>query len=282
MRSILTDDYISICSKVITRFEMAVKDILYQPKGIFNSEMLLVCAIAEQLGVNRIIESGRARGYSTIVLANYFRDENDLKIDSIENSKYTADVVIAMKRLSGIRNVRLLFGDSFKLLTGLVSEEPCVVLIDGPKGRWATLLACMTLRNSNVKAVFIHDMHKISDGRELTEKLFPDVFFTDDKKFVDRFESLDDECWLQQQMYKQFSGWAPYLRGSKIMPSYSSTLAMVVNESHGIDKVEECRQYMRDNSIKRAPISKRIFRKVRSQSKIPYWFVRYHLTKAFI
>ena len=83
MRSILTDDYISICSKVITRFEMAVKDILYQPKGIFNSEMLLVCAIAEQFGVNRIIESGRARGYSTIVLANYFRDENDLKIDSI-------------------------------------------------------------------------------------------------------------------------------------------------------------------------------------------------------
>ena len=200
MRSKKTDDYISICSKVITRFEKALKGISYEPKGVFNSEMLLVCAIADHLGVNRVIESGRARGYSTIVLSNYFKYENDFKIDSIEYNKYTADAVIAMRRLAGIRNLRLFFGNSFDLLSGLVSKEPCVVLIDGPKGRLATLLACMTLRNPNAKAVFIHDMHKIAEGRDLTENLFPDVFFTDDKNFVENFESLDDECWKQQQM----------------------------------------------------------------------------------
>ena len=184
MRYILTDDYISICSKASSRFEKAMKGINYEPKGIFNSEMLLVCAVADHLGVNRVIESGRARGYSTIVLLNYFRHENDFKIDSIEYCKYTADAVIVMKRLAGIRNLRLSFGNSFDLLSALVSKEPCVVLIDGPKGRWATLLACMTLRDSNAKAVFIHDMHKIAEGRELTEKLSPKYFLPTTKSLL--------------------------------------------------------------------------------------------------
>ena len=64
------------------------------------------------------------------------------------------------------------------------------------------------------------------------------------------------------------------------MPSYSSTLAMVLNTSHGIDEVDECQKYMRDHRTEQVSTSKRILRKVKSQTRKPYWFVRYHLTKA--
>ncbi len=277
-----TDDIISICSKVSSRFEKAMEGITYESKGIFNSEMLLVCAMAEHLGVKRVIESGRARGHSTIVLSRYFTYESDFKIDSIEYSKYTEDAIIAMKRLAGNRNLRLLFGDSFDLLPGLVSKEPCVVLIDGPKAKWAILLACIILRNPNVKAVFIHDVHKNSDYRELIMELFPHTLFTDDKKFVESFEALDDECWKQQRMYPQFKGWAPYKRGDKVMLSYSATLAMVFNEPEGIDKVDAFRQYIQDHRTQQVSLLRRVLRKVKAQTKKPYWFVRYYLTKAQI
>lgn len=274
------DDIISICSKVSSRFEKTMEGITYEAKGIFNSEMLLVCAMAEHLGVKRVIESGRARGHSTIVLSRYFAHESDFKIDSIEYSKYTEDAIIAMKRLAGNRNLGLLFGDSFDLLPGLVSKEPCVVLIDGPKGRWAVLLACVALRNPNVKAVFIHDTHKNSDYSELIMELFPHILFTDDKKFVEAFEALDDECWKQQQMYSQFKGWEPYKRGDRVMLSYSATLAMVLNTAQGIDKVGECQQYIRDHRTQHVSLLRRVLRKAKAQSNKPYWFVRYHLTKA--
>lgn len=281
MQSSPSDTILDICRAELPRFQEAVRDIPYQAKGIFNSEMLLVCAITKHLAVRRILESGRARGQSTIVLSRFFGPDTGCLIDSVESQKYTRDATAAMKRLANIRNLRLRFGDASELLPRLASEEESVVLIDGPKGKPAVLLAAQLLRDSGVKAVFIHDMHRISEGRRLVQFLFPRTFFTDERRFVQAFRALDDGCWQQQRQRPGFERWAPYQRADERMPSYSATLAMILNEPGAVDRVDVCRTYLEEHQPTVPPRERwrRPLRTLKRLSKTPYWFIRYYLAR---
>ena len=74
----------------------------------------------------RIIESGRARGQSTHVLALMFPES---EIASIEFDEKSPDCLVAAARLASFKNVQLLFGDSTKLIPSMLIEND-VVLID--------------------------------------------------------------------------------------------------------------------------------------------------------
>ncbi len=229
---IVKEDIIQICKQYLSTYEETIKNLRYEPKGIFNSEMLLFISITKKLDVKLIIESGRARGQSTKIIAENFREKN-YKVCSIEFVKFSPDVKTSLRRLKKYENLSLSFGNSFDVIPNLINKE-CCVLIDGPK-TGAIQLGINSLTNPLVKAVFIHDLHKDSKQRIIAEKVFNNHFFTDDKDFVKQFKSIDKQCWVDQSKYKEFRNWAPYRKGNKIMKSYSSTLLIVQNSKNPVN-----------------------------------------------
>ncbi len=81
----------------------------FEERGILHSEMLAVCSICEELKTEVILESGRARGQSTLILAKYF-ENSPVKILSVNWKKAEwfsrADDDFACQRLAGIRQSR--------------------------------------------------------------------------------------------------------------------------------------------------------------------------------
>jgi predicted O-methyltransferase YrrM len=163
----------------------------YEQKGILFSEMLFFGACLEGKKPARIIESGRARGQSTHVLSLMFPDT---EIASIEYDSHSPDCPIAAQRLAPFKNVKLLFGDSTRLIPEMLCEGD-VVLIDGPKHFRAVRLALQLMSTGKPAAVFIHDVDRSVPERHYLDKSVPGVLYSDEESFVKEFSSLDDKCW---------------------------------------------------------------------------------------
>ncbi len=221
------NEIMKVCSQNMEYFESIINGMSYQKGGILNSEMLLCVSIIRALNVRRIIESGRATGQSTKILGESFQND-DYKIYSVEYNKYSKDVKLSLKILKNYKNLNLLFGDSFKIIPELITED-CCILIDGPKRLGAIKLALKLLNYKFVKAIFIHDLYKDSPHRLGVEKVFPKAFFSDDKEFVRAFNYLDKPCWKAISNHKDTRDWGPYRRGTKRMRSYGPTLMVVLN-----------------------------------------------------
>lgn len=211
----------------------------WEIKGILNSEMLLFISLIEILGAERVIESGRARGQSTEIIARWLdqrrkRDGVHLEFDSIEYDKHSADASVAERKVEGSGfPVRFLFGDARKMMPKLLAtkrDSSTIILIDGPKGIDAVQLALKALKNDNVKAVCIHDIHKDDKKlRCLIETMWPRNFASDDEDFVAGYAYLDTNCWDEHQKHELFKGWGPYVRGTRRMISYGPTLICLIN-----------------------------------------------------
>ncbi|MBV1870852.1 MAG: hypothetical protein KUG76_08075 [Gammaproteobacteria bacterium] len=203
----------------------------FEAKGIFHSELLMVYTVAKQLGVERIIESGRARGQSTEIIARIC-DELKIGFDSIEFDRESPDVSIAEKRLAPLRDVCTLhYGDAFEIMPSILDKKKTLIIIDGPKGIWAQKLGLRMLKLKNVCAVMFHDSHRDAiDIRPRLEKYFGRYLITsDDYNFVAKYHRLDEECWTVTSDF--MPGYAPYQRTGALMRSYAGTLSCVVNES---------------------------------------------------
>lgn len=160
----------------------------YAPRGILNSEMAVVLHTAKRLGIEVFIESGRAQGQSTYILAKYLPD---VVVHSIE-MRLTPDEQIARLRLNGFANVNLHIGDGAQLIPQLVSDHAdkrIAILLDGPKGEKAVSIMEQCFRNPAVKVGFIHDMRKLDHGgpsphRACAIARLPNAKFTDDPALV--------------------------------------------------------------------------------------------------
>lgn len=225
---------IHIVREAKDKFQVATKNVAYETKGIINSEMLLFFGISEYLKVRRIIESGRARGQSTKITAEYFKDE-PIDIFSIEKDKYTKDTLIALDRLKKYKKLHLLYGKSEKIIPSL-TIKPCTILIDGPKGDAAINLALQLVNNKNIKAIFIHDVHRDSPHREIIENIFTSTYFSDNEVFVEFFQDLDKSCWDQITKHPKTRNWGPYRRNSQKMKSYSATLGVIFNSEQPVEQ----------------------------------------------
>ena len=232
---------LSICKSARPGFVRHIDGFRHEIKGMLNSEMLLFCALSRHLAVDAVIESGRARGNSTQLLAEYFATPPALPVFSVEYFRYTEDSLVALGRLARrYPHLELRFGDAFYLLPRLCDRyASSTVLIDGPKGKFALQLAARLLKNPAVRAVFIHDAHRDSDVRPAIDDLFPGAFASDDPAFVGAFESLDGPCWDVYRQWEGYRDWGPYVRGDRRMRSYGPTLAVILNEPEGIDREEE-------------------------------------------
>jgi hypothetical protein len=161
----------------------------YEARGILHSEMALVIHTCRALDIEVFIESGRARGQSTYMLAKYLPDAH---IHSIDARPGHPDEAFALERLKGFGNVTLFHGDGAVALPALVKESApkrTAVLCDGPKGLFAVAIVEKCLRHSHVLAGFIHDMRPIDHGvpspyRAAAAAVFPGATFSDDPAFV--------------------------------------------------------------------------------------------------
>ena len=156
--------------------------------GIWESEMFLFYAAVKPFAPKQILESGRARGKSTLILARCFPET---RIISVEYDRQSENALAAEAKLKNEANVELLYGDSREILPQKLREGDAL-LIDGPKDFRAIKLAIDLLRTNKPCAVFVHDFPPVSPQRKFVERNFPNAFFGDDPLFT-RFQALDNE-----------------------------------------------------------------------------------------
>ncbi len=159
----------------------------HEPKGIRRSEMFFLYASVADIEPRRILESGRARAQSTLVLSSLFPRA---LIISIESDAASPDVQIAAERLKNQSNVDCRFGDSRLLLPALLQPGD-VVLIDGPKDFRALKLALRLLRTGKPRAVFVHDLWLGLPARRFIDRYLPAAFLSDEPEWVARYSRLD-------------------------------------------------------------------------------------------
>ncbi len=221
---------IAAASTALPAFKNVLTDEQYQLRGIFNSEALLLVALAQVLETPTIVESGRARGHSTKLIAKFFKND-PVKIISIDFDETSPDTAYSEKYLAQYENVKLIYGDSHKLIAEQIQDNT-FVFIDGPKGDEAILLAARLLKDSRVRAVAVHDLHKNTWHRNICEAIFSNHFFSDDLEFVEAFKSIDDNCWE----ILEGTGEAPYQRYGKKVASYASTVGVFFNSDQPLVK----------------------------------------------
>src|ERR1700686_2201445 len=81
--------------------------------GIWESEMFLFYAAVQPFAPKQILESGRARGKSTLILARCFPES---RIVSVECEQDSENVAAAEAKLKSCASVDLVYGDSRKIL----------------------------------------------------------------------------------------------------------------------------------------------------------------------
>lgn len=176
----------------VQEFERLASGIPYERKGVLYSEMLFVFAILRRLKPKRILESGRARGQSTHLLAACFPETPIL---SIEFDAHSPDVAVAAERLRPFANVELLFGDATAMLPQMLGPGDAM-MIDGPKGFRGLRLALksLSLGDRAPIATFIHDSgHGSVERAFLSQALFK-TLYSDEALFVRQFAYLDKAC----------------------------------------------------------------------------------------
>jgi predicted O-methyltransferase YrrM len=158
-------------------------------RGIAVSEAFFVFSTAADARPRQIVESGRALGQSTELLARCFPE---VPVISVEADANHPDAAQALERLRGLPNVACLFGDARALLPELVLPGD-VVVIDGPKRFRALKLAYKVLRRRQPSLIFMHDCPRGAPVRRYLEAHVPGAFFSDEHRFVQEFCRLDQD-----------------------------------------------------------------------------------------
>jgi predicted O-methyltransferase YrrM len=152
------------------------------PRGMFFF-YATVCPLAPR----QILESGRMRGGSTLMLARCFPQA---RIVSVEFDRDATNSAIAEAKLKPYANVELLYGDSREILPGRLQAGDAV-LIDGPKDFRALKFALRLLRTGKPCAVLIHDFHQGQPARKFVEQHWSGAFFSDDPAFAVHLRELN-------------------------------------------------------------------------------------------
>ena len=198
----------------------------YESRGILHSEMALIIHTCRKLGVEVFIESGRARGQSTYMLAKYMPD---VEVHSIDYRPGHPDEAFAQERLKNFHNVALYIGDGASFLPNLAREvapRKTAVLCDGPKGLFAVGVVEKCFRHSHVVCGFIHDMRRLDHGgpspyRSAAEAVFKDAKFSDDPALV------AGSAWLDAKVVEANGPCGP--EWEKVHGSYGPTVGVFVN-----------------------------------------------------
>jgi predicted O-methyltransferase YrrM len=149
--------------------------------------MFFFYATVRRFAPRQILESGRMRGGSTLMLARCFPQA---RIISVELDRDSTHAAIAETKLKPYANVELLYGDSREILPRRLQAGDAV-LIDGPKDFRALKFALRLLRTGKPCAVLIHDFHQGQAARSFVELHWRGAFFSDDPSFAIHLRELN-------------------------------------------------------------------------------------------
>ncbi len=181
------DRLLGEAERLLPHYLEATRELPHAKKGIRRSELFFFYALVAPLNPARIIDSGRARAQSTLVLSRLFPRT---PIVSLESDPDSPDVAVAAERLRECANVECRFGDSRRMLPQLVQAND-VVLIDGPKDFRALKLALRLLVDEKAGAVFVHDLWPGSPARQFLDRHLQFALLSDEPRWVERYASLD-------------------------------------------------------------------------------------------
>jgi hypothetical protein len=191
--------------------------------GIWESELLLFYAAVQPFAPKQILESGRARGKSTVVLARCFPET---RIVSVELDSASPNAAAAEAKLGPYDNVELVYGDSRQILPERLRQGDAV-LIDGPKDFRALQLALDLLCTGKPCAVFVHDFPPRAPWRRWVERQWPAAFFGDDATF-EPFRTLDDERDPRRQQRRRAYGVLVCLPPELAAPHWRLRLTLIL------------------------------------------------------
>lgn len=188
----------------LAAFQRLIADVSYQRKGILNSEMFFLWLCAETVRPKRVLESGRAQGQSTLILARCFPHA---EIVSVEHDRNSPDAVVAAERLKNEANVKLLFGDATRLLCDMARPGD-IALIDGPKGLRGVRLGLSLLGTGKIPQVFVHDAGPGTAERGFFDRWLPSVRYSDEPELARNSHVLDDEEAARMPSARRFAACA--------------------------------------------------------------------------
>lgn len=225
-----TDDIIAAVAAYPRLAEIAAEP--FEPRGVFNSEMAAVIALCRAMKADVVVESGRARGHSTLLLAKHL--DPGVTIHTFDRER-GPDAIHAESKLAPFPNLHLHYGDSRLAIPALIaglSGKRVALLIDGPKDKKALdLLSDCLVKSDAVIVAFVHDLPQFaeatpSEGRRWAERYFGAPWFTDDPEYVARFEFLDAP--VRDAADAGRVRWQPYSHGEGTQVSYGPTLGVFV------------------------------------------------------
>jgi hypothetical protein len=159
----------------------------YEHRGILHSEVALIIHACRKLGIQRFIESGRARAQSTYMLAKYMPDVEFASVELRDDP----DAQYGRERVADMVNVALYDNcNGAEWLPRLCrSAVPTAVLCDGPKGAAAVAVVQECFSQPHVRLGFIHDMRRLDHGgpsphRAAAVSAFARHKFSDEPAFV--------------------------------------------------------------------------------------------------
>lgn len=202
----------------------SIRGLVVESRGVLNSEGACFAGLCRRLGVQNVVESGRARAQSTLLMAQLLPD---VHIFSIESARDT-DAQYGVSRVQGLSNVTLMEGDARTLATGVLEglKGPTALFLDGPKGKEAVRLAQQLVADhEHVVLVGIHDMHRNDTtarglpniSRHWFSHAFDRHIFSDDADLVSAYSHLDVG-----------SGISPHRKGPWDLGSYGPTLGLAI------------------------------------------------------
>jgi hypothetical protein len=213
----IIDRTLARARELVDEFKRRVGPVDKLSRGIAISEAFFIFSTAADARPRQIVESGRALGQSTDLLARCFPE---VPVISVEADPDHPDAAQALERLRGLPNVACLFGDSRVMLPELVLPGD-VVVIDGPKRFRALKLAYKVLRRRQPAMIFIHDCPRGTPIRRFLDAHVPGVFFSDERRFVQEFCHLDEN--LGREVLRRWSDPGHWPEDH----SYSATFACI-------------------------------------------------------
>ncbi len=201
-----------------------VRGIPIEPRGMLNSEAALFAGLCRVMGVDSIIESGRARGQSTVVLAQLLPGTVIHSVEMLDDD----DSRFGAARVQKFPNVRLHNGTAHEICPRILESTTGTValVIDGPKGEEAVRLAQhLIARYPQIALVGIHDMHRSDTtarglpniSRHHFAHAFDRFIFSDHPDLIAEFTDLDAG-----------SGHTPFTKGPWSLGSYGPTLGCAI------------------------------------------------------
>jgi len=187
----------------IDEFEKRVLPQVYVSKGILLNEAFAICALANYVKCNVIIDSGTHLGRSAQIFAKYgFQLVYTLDRNLSER---------AFARLRNHNNICMIQGEDHDIIPNILkyhSGERVGLFLDSTKGRNACIFAKeLKEQYPQLKMIALHDQCR----QHLLKKYFPKSFCSDDEPFLSKYWYLNKR---DIKVVKTITKYQPLLDGT--------------------------------------------------------------------